>query len=172
MRRVIELEERTPYGSVPAPSRHAEALFEAGVLAVLLEDTLGAVASLDRAFAEGRYDDAAEQFLAWRDSVPECAVCGWFERAQVFRATEEPDSAIANLHRYLDADFLYRSESDAYKLWLAYRGLAELYQDQGEAARAVEYYGRFADLWKDADPPLQPRVRGAREAAQRLRGGP
>jgi tetratricopeptide (TPR) repeat protein len=233
MRRAVELEERTRYGVIPEPIQHAEAQLDAMVLGLFLDDTLAAIATLDRAiaeapldslpagtphgadlavayavlgrpavartllqgnaawrgpeatssadpgewsealgwiaFAEGRYDDAAELFLAWSDSAPACGVCGWFERGQVFRAAEQPDSAIVNLHRYLSAGFLYRSGSDAYRLWLAYRDLAELYQDRGEAARAVEYHGRFADLWRDADPPLQPRVRAAREAIERLR---
>jgi len=43
--------------------------------------------------------------------------------------------------------------------------MGELYEAKGERAKAVDFYGRFADLWRDADPALQPRVR---EAKRRL----
>ncbi len=43
-------------------------------------------------------------------------------------------------------------------------GLKQLIHDEaGDRERAVEYYARFVELWRDADSELQPRV----EAAQR-----
>jgi len=39
------------------------------------------------------------------------------------------------------------------------RRLGELYEARGDRERAREYYGRFVDLWKGADPELQPQVR-------------
>jgi DNA-binding SARP family transcriptional activator len=39
--------------------------------------------------------------------------------------------------------------------------LGQLYDEQGDRTKAVEYYARFAELWKDADPELQPRVQAA-----------
>ena len=36
--------------------------------------------------------------------------------------------------------------------------LGELYENAGDTKRATEYYGRFVDLWKNADAELQPRV--------------
>jgi len=43
------------------------------------------------------------------------------------------------------------------RYWLAsfaatLRRLGELYAAGGDHATAGEYYGRFVDLWKDADP--------------------
>jgi hypothetical protein len=38
----------------------------------------------------------------------------------------------------------------------------ELYEARGDRARALDYYGRFVELWKDADPALQPAVREVR----------
>jgi hypothetical protein len=32
----------------------------------------------------------------------------------------------------------------------------------------MEYYGRFVELWKNADPELQPRVTEARKAMAEL----
>jgi eukaryotic-like serine/threonine-protein kinase len=46
----------------------------------------------------------------------------------------------------------------------------ELYDARGDAAKAREYYGRFVDLWKDADPELQPVVRDVRARLVRLAG--
>jgi hypothetical protein len=51
---------------------------------------------------------------------------------------------------------------------LALRRLGELYDAQGNTAKAVEYNVRFTDLWKDADPELQPMVRRAQDRLQAL----
>jgi hypothetical protein len=39
--------------------------------------------------------------------------------------------------------------------------VAQIYDDKGDVVRAVNYYSRFVELWKDADPDLQPRVKEA-----------
>ena len=36
-------------------------------------------------------------------------------------------------------------------------------------AKAIEHYQKFVDLWKDADPELQPKVREARARLDALR---
>jgi len=46
--------------------------------------------------------------------------------------------------------------------------LGELYENAGDAKRATEYYGRFVDLWKNADAELQPRVAEARKRIDHL----
>lgn len=46
--------------------------------------------------------------------------------------------------------------------------LAQLYEEAGDAAQAVEHYARLVELWKDADPILQSRVNAARLALSRL----
>lgn len=51
---------------------------------------------------------------------------------------------------------------------LAHERLGEAYEALGEKAKAAQHYARFAELWKDADPELQPRVRYARERAAAL----
>jgi hypothetical protein len=50
------------------------------------------------------------------------------------------------------------------------RRLGELYEAKGDRANAVAYYSRFVDLWKDADPALQPAVREAKARLARLVG--
>jgi len=44
----------------------------------------------------------------------------------------------------------------------------ELYENAGDVRHATEYYGRFVDLWKSADPELQPRVVEARGRIDRM----
>ncbi len=50
--------------------------------------------------------------------------------------------------------------------------LAQLYAAAGNRAKAVEHYQKFIDLWKDADPELQPRVVDARARLAQLRSPP
>ena len=45
---------------------------------------------------------------------------------------------------------------------------AEIYGRLGDLDQARYHYGRFVDLWKDADPEMQPRVEAARRALEAL----
>ena len=65
-------------------------------------------------------------------------------------------------------------ESSPYELVLrapAHLHRAEIHEKSGDRAQAIEHYHAFVDLWKDADPELQPMVEEARTALRRL-GGP
>jgi len=57
-----------------------------------------------------------------------------------------------------------------YTIWqpVAYFRLGELYQEKGDTAHATEFYGKFAELWKDADAELQPRVKEAKRRIAEL----
>lgn len=59
-----------------------------------------------------------------------------------------------------------------YTLAPTYRRLGELYEARGDRAKAREDYGRFVDLWREADPELQPAVADARAAIKRLSAEP
>ncbi len=55
-----------------------------------------------------------------------------------------------------------------------YRAPAELARGRiaeaaGDRAAAAGHYERFVELWRGADPELQPRVEEARQAIARLR---
>ena len=45
-----------------------------------------------------------------------------------------------------------------------------LYQALGDTARAIEMYEKFIDVWREADPELQPLVARARRAVAALKG--
>src|SRR4029450_6910729 len=77
-------------------------------------------------------------------------------------------SAIATYERYLATRSIHRTELDAFELPDALTQLAQLYEARGNASAAARHYLRFAELWKDADAELQPRVREARRRAAEL----
>jgi hypothetical protein len=58
--------------------------------------------------------------------------------------------------------WLYRYETDAAELGWALRRLAELHDLRGETAKAAAVRARLVQLWKQADPELQPFVSEAR----------
>jgi tetratricopeptide (TPR) repeat protein len=79
-----------------------------------------------------------------------------------------PDSAIVWLERYVstpDADLQFSALYDAG----SYKRLGELYEAKGDTAKAIANYEKFIDLWKNAEPALQPKVREVRARLERLR---
>jgi tetratricopeptide (TPR) repeat protein len=68
-----------------------------------------------------------------------------------------------------DADRIWE---DGFVLPRAYKRLGELYEKRGNRAKALEYYGRFVELWRDADPALQPAVREVRQRMAELSAEP
>ena len=63
----------------------------------------------------------------------------------------------------------FRFDLDGWDLARISRRLGELYEAKGDRAKAAAYYQKFVDLWKDADPVLQPRVAEVRQRLARLR---
>jgi tetratricopeptide (TPR) repeat protein len=134
--------------------------------------------------AEGKGRDAIREF--WRsDSAPDgpsnpCLRCLYANLARAWDAVGEPDSTIDYLNQYLATpDFLAASGSpDTYTptwyapdpLYLApaHERLGQLYEAKGDLAKAAEQYQAFIDLWKNADPGLQPRVAEARRRLARI----
>jgi tetratricopeptide (TPR) repeat protein/tRNA A-37 threonylcarbamoyl transferase component Bud32 len=128
---------------------------------------------------ERRFDDAIAE-LHDADSG-QCGLCPKPHFARAFALAGMTDSAIAYYRTYLD-------RTDSFdRVWLvappfawlepshrgeAYEALGRLYEGRGDRARALETYGRLVDLWRDADPDLQPRVREARRRIASLAGEP
>jgi tetratricopeptide (TPR) repeat protein len=88
--------------------------------------------------------------------------------AQLFDLTNQPDSAIVEFERYVATPDVWLTTSRNY-LAGSYKRLGELYEAKGNASKAIENYQKFVDLWKDADPELQPAVRSAKARLEELR---
>jgi len=87
-------------------------------------------------------------------------------RARTHEAAGRPDSAIASYEAYLAK--YPEWEWDSIFLFDTLERLGRLYERQGDGAKAAATYARAADLWKDADPELRPRVQRLRERAAEL----
>lgn len=77
------------------------------------------------------------------------------------------------LGRYDEAIRWYANVTQTGPYEVAYRPvvqlrLAQIHERQGKPAEALDYYGRFVELWKDADPTLQARVQVAQRAIEAL----
>jgi len=120
------------------------------------------------ASAEGRLDDAVAAYRALGTEFPECGICGQRELGELYDKLGLPDSARAAYERAVDTPNLFRVFGDAFGLAPSYKRLGELYEAKGDRKKAADYYGKFVDLWKDADPELQPGVTEIRQRLARL----
>jgi tetratricopeptide (TPR) repeat protein len=78
------------------------------------------------------------------------------------------DSAIAAGERYVANTFPFRMQMDAIYLAGVRQRLGEMYEARNDIDKALTHYQAFVDLWKNADPELQPRVRDVRSRIERL----
>ncbi len=123
------------------------------------------------ALDERRYTDAIEGLNAAIAAFPEVDVALYGPTlAEAYEKNNQPDSAIAVLNRYLASTKPARILNTGlrYSAWSLQR-LGELYESREDNARALDAYERFVDLWKNADPELQPTVRDVRARIERLR---
>ncbi len=120
------------------------------------------------ALAEGRVEDAILGYRAWIEQA-ENPADGLFELATAYERARQPDSALAVYERSVTAPgvrapLVLFDPVDARAFAATLQRLGALYRARGEHAKARDYYGRFVDLWKDAEPELQPIVAEARAA--------
>ena len=118
--------------------------------------------------AEGRKHDAVAEFRALYEEGGACNVCGLYELAEAYESLGEVDSAIAVYQRFVQTPAVGRLRAEGPWLARSLKRLGELYEAKGDRKQAADYYGRFVDLWKDADPELQPGVREVRQRLARL----
>ena len=78
------------------------------------------------------------------------------------------DSAVVYYERYITTPELDRLDLDMIMLAGSLKRLGELYEARHETQKAVSSYSRFVELWKNADPELQPKVADVRRRLQLL----
>jgi tetratricopeptide (TPR) repeat protein len=134
---------------------------------------------LDRAEAEITYAEGRwlESVAAARrsDRLPDgpngiCSYCLSFGVAWTFSEAGMADSALAEYEAYRATPFgaIKRVGPDLELGAELYERIAKMYDVKGDTAKAISHYRDFIELWKDADPELQPRVAAARERVSLL----
>src|SRR5688572_11073157 len=120
------------------------------------------------ALAEGRPADAIPLFREADRTYASCDRCAMINLARAFDLAGQRDSAIVYFQKFVDMphSFLFEDQD-----WLAgsYKRLGELYEAAGDLPKAATNLEKFVELWQDADPELQTKVRDARERLARVR---
>jgi tetratricopeptide (TPR) repeat protein len=140
-----------------------------------LADSAYAVGSI--AAAEQQWERAVTAFLAWNASPMPSATHlynrGLAEAAKALERLGKPDSSIALLERALLTPSIAggpRYEPTWYAQGL--QQLGELYEARSDQAKAIEYYARYLNLLKDAEPPMAAQVSAVRAKYERLTSEP
>jgi tetratricopeptide (TPR) repeat protein len=127
------------------------------------------------ALASGKPREALDEFRRADigfDGAPAdgCAACSSFDLARAYDAAGKPDSAAMMFERYLSIPFAFKldPELDPVRLPAIRERLGQLYEGMGDTAKAIVNNRAFIELWKDADPELQPRVDDAKRRLARL----
>ncbi|MBC7790213.1 MAG: protein kinase [Anaerolineae bacterium] len=130
------------------------------------------------AVAEKRYAAAIAEFRA--ADAGRCRACTLTYLARAYDLANAADSAIAVYERYLSIPGTGRvfppapihgaGFGDGLFLAPTHKRLAELYEERGERDKAAKHYARVVELWKNADPELQPTVTEARRRLANLGG--
>ena len=121
--------------------------------------------------AERRPNEAVAEFRA-ADRLPDgpvdgCAPCVYAGVGRAFDMAGATDSAIVAYEQFLSTHFVDRLAVDAENRALVEERLGLLYEKRGDRERANAHLARFVDLWKNADPQLQPRLQDIRRRLPR-----
>jgi tetratricopeptide (TPR) repeat protein len=95
----------------------------------------------------------------------------WVARAEVFEALGDARRALA-MYELLDPTrFGWNGPTEpGWPLFTrSFLARGRLYEQLGEREKAAAAYAHFLELWKEADPALQPQLREAREGLARVR---
>jgi tetratricopeptide (TPR) repeat protein len=120
--------------------------------------------------ARGKHDEAIAELRAGT-RFGSCRPCGFYEVGQAFDALQRPDSALAAFETFVTWATTVPTAKQ-FGLAPALRRLGELYESKGDRQKALTYYGRMVELWKDADPELQPIVQDVRKRIAALGRNP
>jgi tetratricopeptide (TPR) repeat protein len=111
---------------------------------------------------------APEAAAAFRQARTQFGYTDWLPQlGTALERAGATDSALAIYQEYLGSSFNFRILTDPYNLAPVLRRTGELYEARGDRTRAAATYQRLVDLWRNADPVLQPEVA---EVKRRLAG--
>ena len=124
------------------------------------------------ALVERRPLDAVAEFRQG-DQLPdgpasECTDCLPANLGRAFDAANMPDSAIASYERYIATPNIHKFYGNMIFLAGVQKRLGELYEAKGNREQAAAHYLAFVDLWKNADPELQPAVTAVKQRLAHL----
>ena len=124
------------------------------------------------ALVEPRPLDAVSEFRQG-DQLPngpasECTDCLPVNLGRAFDAANMPDSAIASYERYIATPNIHKFYGNMIFLAGVQKRLGELYEAKGNREQAAAHYLAFVDLWKNADPELQPAVTAVKQRLAHL----
>jgi len=137
--------------------------------AYLAHRARGAIANTERHTAES-LDEVRRGDIASDGPVDQCAICLEASLGAVFDRAGLVDSAIVRYERYVDTPNSSHIIEDRFRRASILARLGELHASRGNRQKAIQYYAQFIDLWKHADPELQPRVAEARRRMEKLNG--
>lgn len=148
------------YASAGRLTRARELLAAAAVNDSVLARTPGPDRTWTRgviALAEGNVSEA-ESDLTQAAAATVCTICVLPDLARAYEAARKLDAATVVYERYVTTPWLFRYETDAAELGWALKRLAELHDLRGETAKAAAVRQQLLQLWRRADPELQPLV--------------
>ncbi len=117
------------------------------------------------ALAEGRFDEAIAAFSR-AERGPCTGRCP--DLARAYDAAGRRDSAAVLYARYLSTPRAFANFGDQYFKGPFLERLGQLYDEEGDLDGAATYYAQFVELWAEADPELQPRVRAAQARLEEI----
>jgi tetratricopeptide (TPR) repeat protein len=121
------------------------------------------------AMGEGRTWEGEIEIHGAAESHP-CPICALPDLARAYEVAGKPDSAIATYERYLHTPWQRRFETDATELGFALERLGALYQQQKDGAKAAAQYTALLQLWRRADPELEPLLADVRRRLEQTTG--
>lgn len=99
-----------------------------------------------------------------------CPECRTIDYARAFDLNGQADSALVYYERFLNEKSQRLAFLDAAFRANALRRAGELRETKGDLAGALARYRAFVELWRNADPALQPQVRDVEARITRLQG--
>jgi tetratricopeptide (TPR) repeat protein len=119
------------------------------------------------ALGQGRAAEAVRE-LAQAGKLHMCEICPLPDLGRALEAAGRSRDAEAVYRHYLTQPWMWRYEPDAVELGWTTQRLAELDEQLGDPKAAAATYTRLLELWRHADPELQPILSDVR---QRIVGG-